>query len=239
MSNDVFALLRRVTREVCTLGPRLVRLTQAAEGLGEEDAPGLDTGTLAKYLGEEGERFQEIAGEFKLLSQTGLPGLEMRIATAHAVALRHGPIDAAAEAEHAEVLVYAATIFHPALMSLLHNIVEAPKPLPSAITVHASGEAFGYDWPLVRIRGGLFGEINYYISIAPYAPDELTIGRDPLWPGHMPDITVPLDDPAIVGRTLWLTDWSQNCLEVDLACWGTTEEKARLWAELEGYRDEA
>jgi hypothetical protein len=55
----------------------------------------------------------------------------------------------------------------------------------------------------------------------------------------MPDIEVPLADPALVGKTIWLLDWTKTGLEVDLPCWGTPEEKERLWREVERDADEA
>jgi hypothetical protein len=105
------------------------------------------------------------------------------------------------ETDNTEVLDFAAEVLPPPLLSLLHNIAEAPRPMPSVTTVHETGAQYGYDWPIVHVRGGMLNEFHYYLSIAPYAPDVLTIGRDPIWPGHMVDITVPLSDPALVGKT--------------------------------------
>jgi hypothetical protein len=42
-----------------------------------------------------------------------------------------------------------------------------------------------------------------------------------------------------VPETLWLLDWTKTGLEVHLDCWGTAEEKERLWAEVEEDSEEA
>jgi hypothetical protein len=142
--------------------------------------------------------------------------------------------------DNTAILDHAAGCFHPALLSILYNIAEAPRPLSTITTVYDSGAAFGRPWPLIHIVGGPCDDtVEYCVTVTPDAPDALTISRVPNWPNGMPEIALPLDDPALIGRTLWLTNWDMNCLDCDLPCWGTPEEKARLRAKVEEDRDEA